>query len=95
MTTARPETEGSITFFFNDILEQFNGREPHKGNAVEVIRTLMLRRGFVISKKPSLLVVDESQGLQSNVLKTLRGLYNEGDLARSDKLLRLHLVSCS
>lgn len=82
MTTARPETEGSITFFINDILEQYNARESQKGHAVEALRTLMLRRGNTSKRQPSILVVDESQGLRSNILETLRGLYDEGDLAR-------------
>ena len=83
LTTARPETEGSITFFINDILEQFNGRESRKGSAVEALRTLMLQRVWEAHRAPSILVVDESQGLRSNILETLRGLYDEGDLARS------------
>lgn len=82
MTTARPETEGSIVHFANDILEQFNARETRRGDAVEALRTLMFRRGNSVDRQPAILVVDESQGLQSNILETLRSLYDEGDWAR-------------
>ena len=82
MTTARPETEGAITYFVNDILEQYHGRETRKGDAVYALRTLILREDYTFNREPIILVVDESQGLKPNILETLRGLYDEGDLFR-------------
>lgn len=82
LTTARPETEGSITLFINDILGQYSARQSRTGDAVEALRTLLLQRGRSVEDNPSLLIIDESQGLRANVLEMLRGLYDEGDQAR-------------
>lgn len=86
MITARPETEGSITHFINHIPEKFHAKQSRKRDAVEALGTVVLRYKDEVERQLFILVVDESQGLQSNILEPLRGLFDR-EMARMGKIL--------
>ena len=79
LISARPEIEGSITGFVNDVLSLYNIREMRRQSAIECLQGLLLHRQSRVGGMRTLLVVDESQGLKINILEMLRGLYDRGD----------------
>lgn len=79
---ATPEIEGSILGFTTAILEQFGVRESRSKEAVQALGSLLAAFPFRPFSRPTVLIVDEAQGLKHNVLETLRGLYDAGDAAR-------------
>ena len=60
----------------------FDRRETQTNNAANSLREIILRHGDRIEREKRILIVDESQMLSSNILETLRGLYDQGDAAR-------------
>lgn len=79
---SRPEIEGSIMAFASEALEQFGVFEGRTREAVQALGTLLGSYPFQEHHRPTVLVVDEAQGLKINVLETLRGIWDAGDSAR-------------
>lgn len=80
---SRPEIEGSILAFTSTLLEQFNVYQGRTREAVQALGSLLGSYPFQEQRRPTVLVVDEAQGLKINVLEMLRALYDAGDEARN------------
>ena len=77
-----PEIDGSILAFTSALLEHFNVYEGRTREAVQALAGLLGSYPFQEGRRPTVLVIDEAQGLKVNVLETLRRLYDDGDKAR-------------
>lgn len=80
---SRPEIDGSILAFSSALLEHFNVYEGRTREAVQALGGLLGSYPFQEGRRPTVLVIDEAQGLKVNVLEMLRALYDAGDDARN------------
>ncbi|MCU0898951.1 MAG: ATP-binding protein [Cypionkella sp.] len=81
--TSSPEVEGSIGSFARAMLAPYGISGGVASSAVESLADLVLSgspfRGF---GERVLVIIDEGQGLKTNILEMLRGLWDRGDAAR-------------
>lgn len=81
--TSAPEIEGSIGSFLRAVLAQFGIAGGSAVTARDALADLLFSaHPFLPGGKRCIFIVDEAQGLKSNILEVLRGLYDEGDAAR-------------
>lgn len=79
MITSSPEIEGSIRSFCMAVAGDVGN---HKRGAAEALFDVLRGYPFRDPPQPLIFIVDEAQGLKSNVLEFLRGLWDRGDRAR-------------
>lgn len=77
MITSNPEIEGNIRNFCMSVT-----RDGGKGRATDALFDELRGYPFRDPPQPLIFIVDEAQGLKSNVLETLRSLWDRGDRAR-------------
>lgn len=81
--TSAPEIEGSIGSFLRAVLSNFGIAGGSAVSARDALADLMFSaHPFLPGGRRCIFIVDEAQGLKSNILETLRGLWDEGDAAR-------------
>jgi type II secretory pathway predicted ATPase ExeA len=79
MITSSPEIEGSIRSFCTAVVGDVS---DHKRGAAEALFDALRGYPFRDPPQPVIFIVDEAQGLKSNVLEFLRSLWDRGDRAR-------------
>lgn len=80
--TCKPTTEGSYQAFVKSHLSERRIHYRSMVECVEVFEQLVMGRPYGFDPKPSILIVDECQGMRAPVLTFLRQLWDEGDEAR-------------
>jgi DNA transposition AAA+ family ATPase len=82
--TVTPEIEGSIGSFLRAVLTPYRHLGGSAVQAREALANILLSAyPFLDGYQKCVFVVDEAQGLKSNNLEVLRGLYDLGDAARN------------
>lgn len=80
--TCTPSTEGAYQAFIRTILAERGVYEKGVVDSLQALETLVMGRPYGYSPQPSILIVDECQGMRANVLTMLRQLWDKGDHAR-------------
>lgn len=75
---SRPEIEGKVRDFLNEILHSFGTRQAHMNDASQAVEYALM----TYPPARTVLIVDEAQGLKINILEMLRGLWDLGDALR-------------
>lgn len=78
MITSSPEIEGNVRNFCLAV-----AGDVGKGRATDALFDVLRGYPFRDPPQPLIFIVDEAQGLKSNVLETLRSLWDRGDRARN------------
>ncbi|SFF69192.1 ATP-binding protein [Roseobacter denitrificans] len=82
LATCAPSTEGSYQAFVKTILAERNVYHTGIVDCMEAFETLIMGNPHGYIPQPSILIVDECQGMRAPVLTMLRQLWDIGDPAR-------------
>jgi type II secretory pathway predicted ATPase ExeA len=89
MVTGCPEIEGSIGSFCRAVLSQYGINGGVASSAAESLSDFLLSAfPFQPHRGRLVFIVDEAQGLKTNVLETIRGIWDRGDAARLGNIYR-------
>lgn len=81
--TSSPEIEGSVGVFARALLAPYGLTGGTASSAVDTLADIFLVNSPFLGFGPRFtLIIDEAQGLKSNILEMLRGLWDRGDAAR-------------
>lgn len=84
VVTSTPEIEGSIGSFMRATLSQFGVAGGAASTAVDALCDILFgARPFLPGGKKCVVIIDEAQGMKPNLLKTWRGMWDQGDAARN------------
>lgn len=89
MVTSSPEIEGSIGAFCRAVLAPYGINGGASSSAAEALADLLLTvYPFQALSDKLVFIVDEAQGLKTNILESIRGIWDRGDAARAGNVYR-------